>query len=213
MLCCIRKCGTMAVSFESSDASVVKSIRQRDLLNCWLRLYAPAQTLPRMAAYQPERLEDERADLVNYIVDHSFAPVRFLIDSNGTRMASAYGSTGKGRYLDDYLGPILGPVALPAYHTCVARKLPAYTISMIDDVNGHVVAYERLLLPFCESGSDVTHILASLKTISEDGGFEIRNLMRGHQSVPKPVLSVVIDRNLAYRTPVRAAAGDVIEID
>lgn len=202
----------MAVSFESSDASVVKSIRQRDLLNCWLRLYAPARKLPRLMDYQPDRLDDERPDLVQYIVDHGFGPVRFIIDSNGTRMASAYGSTGKGRYLDDYLGPILGPVVLPAYHECVARRLPTYTISMIDDVNGHVVAYERLLLPFCDSGDDVTHILASLKTISEDGSFEIRNLMRGHHSAPKPVLSVVLDRNLAHRMPGRSA-GDLIEID
>ncbi|OYU86753.1 MAG: hypothetical protein CFE29_27450 [Bradyrhizobiaceae bacterium PARB1] len=203
----------MAVSFESSDASVVKSIRQRDLLNCWLRLYAPAQTLPRLAAYQPDRLDDERADLVYYIVDRGFTPVRLIIDSNGTRMASAYGSTGKGRYLDDYLGPILGPVVLPAYHACVAHRLPTYTISMIDDVNGHAVAYERMLLPFCDAGSDVTHILASLKTISEDGGFEIRNLMRGHRSIPKPVLSVVLDRNLTHRIPARSAANELIEID
>jgi hypothetical protein len=203
----------MAVSFESSDASVVKSIRQRDLLNCWLRLYAPVQKLPRLVAYQPDRLEDERADLVYYTVDPGFSPVRFIINSDGTRMASAYGSTGKGRYLDDYLGPILGPVVLPAYHACIAHRLPTYTISMIDDVNGHTVAYERMLLPFCDSGSDVTHILASLKTISEDGGFEIRNLMRGHHSVPKPVLSVVLDRNLAHRTPNRSAASELIEID
>jgi hypothetical protein len=204
----------MAVSFESSDASVVKSIRQRDLLNCWLRLFAPMQTLPQLANYRPERLDDERADLVFYIVDHGSAPSRFIIDSNGTRMASAYGSTGKGRYLDDYLGPLLSPVVLPAYHACVALRLPTFTISLIDDVNGHVVAYERLLLPFCEGGENVTHIIASLKTISEDGGFEIRNLMRGHHSVPKPKLSVVIDRNLIHRTPSRIAAGDdVIEID
>lgn len=203
----------MAVSFESSDASVVKSIRQRDLLNCWLRLYAPTQALPRVTVYQPERLDEERADLVYYIVDHSFAPARFIIDSNGTRMASAYGSTGRGRYLDDYLGPILGPVVLPAYQTCIARQLPTYTISMIDDVNGHAVAYERLLLPFGDNGRDVTHIVASLKTISEDGSFEIRNLMRGHHSMPTPKLSVVIDRNLAHRLPARAVAGDLIEID
>ena len=203
----------MAVSFESSDASVVKSIRQRDLLNCWLRLYAPSQKVPRVAAYQPDRLDDERADLVYYIVDHGFAPTRFIIDSNGTRMASAYGSTGKGRYLDDYLGLILSPVVLPAYHACTERKLPTFTISLIDDVNGHVVAYERLLLPFCDGGNDVTHIVASLKTISEDGGFEIHNLMRGHHSVPKPKLSVVIDSNLVHRMPGRIAAGDVVEID
>lgn len=201
------------MSFESSDASVVKSIRQRDLLNCWLRLYAPSQTLARITTYQPERFDEERADLVNYIVDHAHTPARFIIDSNGTRMASAYGSNGRGRYLDDYLGPILGPVALPAYHACVARKLPTYTISLIDDINGHVVFYERLLLPFSDDGSAVTHIIASLKTISEDGGFEIRNLMRGHHSVPKPKLSVIIDRNLAHRMPSQMAAGDVIEID
>jgi hypothetical protein len=213
MLRTIRECETMAVSFESSDASVVKSIRQRDLLNCWLRLYAPARKLPRLAAYQPDRIEDERADLVHYIVDHDHTPVRFIIDSNGTRMASAYGSTGKGRYLDDYLGPILGAVVLPAYHACIERQLPTYTISMIDDVNGRVVAYERLLLPFCEHGNDVTHIIASLKTISEDGGFEIRNLMRGHHNAPKPVLSVVLDRNLAHRVPGRSAASELIDID
>jgi hypothetical protein len=203
----------MAVSFESSDASVVKSIRQRDLLNCWLRLYAPVQKPPPRAAYNPERMDDERPDLVHYTIDRSDAEPRLLIDSDGTRMASAFGTTGKGRYLDDYLGPLLGPVILPAYRLCMTRGLPIYMVSMIDDVNGRAVAYERLLLPFCDSGSDVTHILASLKTISEDGGFEIRNLMRGHHSVPTPVLSVVLDRNLAHRAPGRAAAGDLIEID
>ncbi len=94
-------------------------------------------------------------------------------------MSSAYGNTGKGRYLDEYLGARLVPVVMPVYYECVARRLPVYTISTIDDVYGRIVAYERLLLPFSESGP-VTHIIASLKTISEDGGFEIRNLMRGN---------------------------------
>ena len=47
------------MDFESANPSVVKSIRQRDLLNTWLRLYARAQSLPRIEEYQPERLEDE----------------------------------------------------------------------------------------------------------------------------------------------------------
>jgi hypothetical protein len=193
---------------------VVKSVRQRDLLNCWLRLYANRQALPDIINYRPERLDDERADLVDYIVDHTTQPPRLIIDSNGTRMASAYGTTGKGRYLDDYLGPILGPVVLPAYHACILRKLPVYTISMIDDVNGRPVAYERMLMPFSDSSSgEVSHIMASLKTISDDGGFEIRNLMRGHHSVPTPKLCAVIDRDLAHRMPGRVTAGDVVEID
>ena len=46
------------LEFESATPSIVKSIKQRDLLNTWLRLYARAQSLPRIADYQPERFED-----------------------------------------------------------------------------------------------------------------------------------------------------------
>jgi hypothetical protein len=205
--------GFQSMEFESADASIVKSIRQRDLLNCWLRLRVSRPALPALTAYRPERLEDEFADLVYYAVDRQSQPPRLLIESNGTRMSRAYGTTGRGRYLDDYLGPILGPVVLPAYHACLAHGLPIYTVSMIDDVNGRVVAYERMLLPFSEGFCDeVTHIVASLKTISEDGGFEIQNLMRGHHSLPKPKLSVVIDRGLSPRLPNRVESGDIVEI-
>jgi hypothetical protein len=198
------------VDFESASPTVVKSIRQRDLLNSWLRLYARQQLVPKPEEYHPERLAEELPDLVNYIVDTTLQPPRLTIDSNGTRMSQAYGNTGKGRFLDEYLGPILGPIILPAYYECIARGLPTYTISLIDDVNGRPVAYERLLMPFCQ-GNAVSHIVASLKTISEDGGFEIKNLLRGHESLPIPTVRAVIDRNLFHRVPGRIADGDLIE--
>jgi len=137
-------------------------------------------------------------------------PPRLLIESDGTRMSSAYGNTGKGRYLDDYLGPRLAPVVMPIYYECVRPALPVYTISNIDDIYGRIVAYERMLLPFAQAGN-VTHMIASLKTISEDGGFEIRNLMRGNATLPTAKLRAVIDRNLFHRAPGRIPAGDVIE--
>ena len=59
--------------------------------------------------------------------------------------------------------------------------------------------------------ADVTHVIASLKTISEDGGFEIKNLMRGNDALPTPKLRTVIDRDLFHRAPGRIPAGDVIE--
>jgi hypothetical protein len=198
------------VEFESADPSVVKSIKQRDLLNSWLRLYARQQSMPRIEEYQPERLEDELPDLVYYAVEASEAPPRLTIQSGGTRMSSAYGHTGKGRYLNEYLGPRVAPAVMPVYHRCIARKLPVYTISNIDDIYGRVVAYERLLLPFADGG-DVTHIIASLKTISDDGGFEIKNLMRGNDRLPVPKLRAVIDRDLFHRAPGRIPAGDVLE--
>jgi hypothetical protein len=200
------------LQFESAKPSVVKAIKQRDLLNTWLRLYARGQSMPRIDEYQPARFEDELPDLVFFTVDTAPEPPRLTILSDGTRMSNAYGHSGKGKFLDDYLGARLAPLVLPVYYQCIKRALPVYTISNIDDAYGRIVAYERLLLPF-SAGGDVTHIIASLKTISEDGGFEIRNLMRGNDSLPKPKLRAVIDSDLFHRTPGRIAAGDVIEFN
>jgi hypothetical protein len=196
--------------FESANPSVVKSIKQRDLLNTWLRLYAGDQSLPRIDEYQPSRIEDELPDLVFYTVDASEPPPRLTIQSDGTRMSSAYGNTGKGRFLDEYLGARLAPIVMPVYYESIARRLPAYTIANIDDSYGRIVAYERLLLPFSDGGN-VTHIIASLKTISEDGGFEIKNLMRGGDKLPVPKLRTIIDRDLFHRAPGRIPSGDVLE--
>jgi hypothetical protein len=198
------------VEFESANPSVVKSIKQRDLLNTWLRLYARQQQMPGIEQYQPSRLSDELPDLVYYTVENTQQPPRLTIQSDGTRMSNAYGHTGKGHYLDQYIGARLVPVVMPVYYKCVERALPVYTISNIDDIYGRIVAYERLLLPFSEGGG-VTHIIASLKTISEDGGFEIRNLMRGNDTLPTAKLRSVIDRDLFHRAPGRIPAGDVIE--
>jgi hypothetical protein len=201
--------GFTALEFASANPSVVKSIKQRDLLNTWLRLYAREQLLPRIEEYQPSRIEDELPDLVFFAVENT-QPPRLIIESDGTRMSSAYGNTGKGRYLDEYLGARLVPLVMPVYLECLKRSLPTYSISQVDDSAGRIVAYERLLLPF-SNGRGVTQIIASLKTISEDGNFEIKNLMRGNDTLPTPKLRVVIDRDLFHRAPGRIPTCDIIE--
>lgn len=198
------------MEFQSANPSVVKSIKQRDLLNTWLRLYARHQQMPRVEEYEPTRLADELPDLVYYSVEADRQPPRLMIQSNGTRASAAFGYSGGGRYLDEYLGARLAPAIMPVYYACIARGLPVYTIANIDDVYGRIVAYERLLLPFTDSDK-VTHLIASLKTICEDGGFEIKNLMRANESLPTPRLFAVIDRDLFHRAPGRIASGDVIE--
>lgn len=208
------------MDFTSARPSVVKAIRQRDLLNVWLRLYARQHQLPAAEEFVPERITDEIQDLVYYTVDNTASPPRFRIESNGTRMASAYGATGRGRDLEEYLGAIRRPAVMPAYFKCVERALPVFTISMVQDVQGRPVAYERLLMPFSRRSETsgeapgptvVTDIIASLKTISEEGGFEIRNLMRGNEATPVPVLSTVIDSELFHRG-VGSTTADDIEI-
>jgi hypothetical protein len=82
-----------------------------------------------------------------------------------------------------------------------SARFPSTTIAHIDDsIYGRIVAHERLLMPFSEAGA-VTHVIASLKTISEDGGFEIKNLIRGNDTQPRPKLRTVIDpRAVSSRT-------------
>lgn len=201
------------MDFESANPAVVKSIRQRDLLNTWMRLYARNQTLPPLADYQPARIEDEMPDLVFFSIDTTQKPPRIIIDSDGTRMASAYGHNGKGQRLEEYLGPRLAPLVMPVYYECIRRRLPAFTVAHIDDVYGRIVAYERLLLPFANRADTVTHIIGSLKTISEDGSFEIKNLMRGNDTLPIPKLRTIIDRDLHHRAPGRIPSTDVLEFD
>ncbi len=77
------------MNLKAPGPSVVKSIKQRDLLNTWLRLYARDQSIPRVSEYQPERIEDELPDLVFYTVDSWRAPPRLTIQSDGTRMSRA----------------------------------------------------------------------------------------------------------------------------
>ncbi len=49
------------MQFESANPSVVRSVRQRDLLNAWLRALRKHRTLPALADYQPDRIADELA--------------------------------------------------------------------------------------------------------------------------------------------------------
>ena len=198
------------MDFESASPAIVKSIKQRELLNFWLRLYARHERLPAFDDYRPERLADEREDMVYIVVDGTADAPRFFIESDGDRMSIAFGTAGKGRDLEEYMGVKLAPVVMPVYRECVRRRLPVFTISQINDLYGRKVDYERLLMPFSD-GAEVTRIIASLKTISDDGGFEIRNLMRANAVPPSYKLRTVIDRDLFHKLPGRIAPGDTIE--
>ncbi|MGH2548996.1 MAG: hypothetical protein ACRDHN_06375 [Thermomicrobiales bacterium] len=198
------------MEFISASPPVVKSIKQRELLNYWLRLYAKHERLPKFDDYRPERLSEERDDLVYIIVEGTDAAPRFFIESDGDRMSIAFGSVGKGRDLEEYLGVKLAPAVMPIYRECIRRQLPMYTISQVNDLYGRKVDYERLAMPFSD-GEGVNRILASLKTISDDGGFEIRNLMRANDVLPIDKLLSVIDRDLFHKAPGRIAPSDTIE--
>lgn len=198
------------MNFKSADPSVVKSIRQRDLLNTWLRLYSRQQCVPRPEEYQPDRFAEEAPDLVHYRVEFGGPSARFVIERLGSRMLEAYGSPGDGQYLDEYVGPKLESIVVPIYLESIRRALPVYTIMGMTDIDGRVVNHERLLLPFSQAAGEISHVIASQKTISKEGGFAIKNLMRAND-VPTPFLLAVIDRNLFHRP--HSPGGGPVQVD
>jgi hypothetical protein len=193
---------------EQATPSIVRDIRQRALLNGWLQL-AAVNAPPTPADFHVERFQHKDDEVVFYaVVRQDDGSVRFRIDHDGNFLARAFGSSGRGQFVDDYIAPNLVPVLLPAYAECESRKLPVYMILKIKDEAGRAVSYQRLLLPFAEGGV-VTRIMTSLKASSEDGSFELGNLLSGIYSTPETEIAALIPPEcmkpncIIHRTPCR----------
>jgi hypothetical protein len=206
------------MQFESANPSVVRSVRQRDLLNAWLRALGKRRALPAPGDYQPERIADELADMMGFDVEGSGDAARFLITQEGSRLAATYGNEHidpdkrTNRYLDDAIGPLRYARVVPSYRACLARKRPTYSISVVQDADGKDVSYERLLLPFGSTGA-VQQIIGSYKAISIEGGFKIDNLMGVYsKATPVSVLNAVIDLDFAPGPAGQCASDEVIEL-
>jgi hypothetical protein len=207
------------MQFESAHPSVIRSVKQRDLLNAWLRALGKGRALPLLGDYKPDRIADELADMMGFDVEGVGSDARFVITQEGARLTATYGNEHidpdkrTNRYLDDAIGPARYGRVVPSYRACLASKRPTYSVSTLRDADGKDVSYERLLLPF-GSGADVEQIVGSYKAISIEGGFKINNLM-GVKSKVKPlsVINAIIDRDLVRAPASARASDDVIELD
>jgi hypothetical protein len=207
------------MEFASSDPSVVRSIRQRYLLNTWLRAAGKHRPLPLLRDFQPDRVADELADMMGFDVVGQGDDARFLITQEGARLTTLYGNDHvdpadrTNRFLDDAIGPVRYANVSTLYRTCLAHKRPAYSISMVQDDDGKDVSYERLLLPF-GSGDAVEQIVGSYKSISIEGGFKINNLMGlKPKAVPVIFVRAIIDRDIVAAPATRSASDEIVELD
>jgi hypothetical protein len=205
------------MQFESANPSVVRSVKQRDLLNAWLRALGK-RTLPAVGDYQPDRIADELADMMGFDVVGEGSDARFRITQEGSRLTATYGNEHidpdkrTNRYLDDAIGPARYARVVPSYRACLTRKRPTYSVSTVRDQDGKDVSYERLLLPFGSAG-DVEQIVGSYKAISIEGGFKINNLMGiRSKSRPESVINAIIDLDIVRSPAGHGAADDVIEL-
>jgi hypothetical protein len=205
------------IQFQSANPSVVKSIRQRELLNTWLRALRKPRPLPSLLDFKPDRInDDELSDMMGFNVEGDGETARYVITHEGSRLTATYGNEHvdpakrTDRYLDDAIGPDRYARVVPSYQACIALKRPTYSVSMVRDPDGKDVSYERLLLPFGPADR-VEQIVGSYKAISFDGGFKVNNLMgiKPH-SMPVAVINAVIDQEGARR-PI-ALADDIVEI-
>jgi hypothetical protein len=208
------------MEFESSDPSVIRSIKQRELLNTWLRAAARHRPLPLIGDFQPNRFGEELADMMGFDVRGVGDSARFLITQEGVRLTATYGNEHvepdkrTNRYLDDAIGPERYANVIELYRACVTHRRPAYSISTVQDADNKDVSYERLLLPF-GSSSNVEQIVGSYKSISIEGGFKINNLMgRKPKALPVILIRAIIDREFVpSRADRRLSDDDVIELD
>ena len=141
--------------FQSANPSIVKSIRQRELLNAWLRALRKPKPLPSLLDFKPDRInDDELADMMGFNVEGDGETARYVITHEGTRLTATYGNEHvdpaerTNRYLDDAIGPDRYARVVPSYRACIALKRPTYSVAMVRDPDGKDVSYERLLLPF-----------------------------------------------------------------
>jgi hypothetical protein len=207
------------MDFRSANPSIVRSVKQRDLLNAWLRAFDKRGTLPRLEEYRPDRIADEVADMMGFDVIGKNEQARFLITQEGSRLTATYGNEHidpnqrTNRYLDDAIGPLRYGRVVPSYRACLAHKRPTYSVAMVQDADGKDVSYERLLLPF-GTAATVEQIVGSYKAISIEGGFKIKDLMGvSSKPVPETVINAVIDQNAAAKPARYAAADDLVELE
>jgi hypothetical protein len=209
----------VSLQFESANPSVVRSIKQRVLLNNWLRALSHGKCLPTIADFRPDGIADELDDMMGFDVEGDEEAACFVITQEGSRLTATYGNEHvapeqrTNRYLHDAIGRERYARVVPCYLACVIRKRPTYSISQVTDADGKEVSYERLLLPF-GSGDRVEQIVGSYKTISIDGGFKVGNLMGADAAAaPVRVLNAVIDNELARRPAGVRLADDIVEAD
>jgi hypothetical protein len=201
-----------ALEFDPAPPWVIREIKQRELLNTWMRLRASSSGRPEIKAFAPERIGDEVKNMGRYAVVREAECIRFFIEDDGSHLALAFGSPGKGKFIDEYVAPDIVEKVLINYRACIDHAEPIYVISELVDRENRSVSYERLLLPFF-TGGDVSHIITHLRMISADGRFELKELMNGAGGVPRYRLAVRIPASPPAQRPRSSAPADeIVEI-
>jgi hypothetical protein len=165
------------MEFINSRPDIVRSITQRWLLSYWNRLRGK-DAVPAWPGFRLTEMAAMGDDLAFADITDNNGTPRLFVRFQGKNIIDAFGISTVGRYLDEILPRPYRDVALATCHQVLATKLPVYTVSDMRDRDGRIVHFERLLLPFGHKGAELGRILASMETVSPEGAFTSRDLMK-----------------------------------
>ena len=194
------------MQFAASRPDVVRSVSQRWLLKEWTRLRG-SKPMPLWKDVPVEDLSQQLDTLMFLDVVANGSGPRFLIRFLGTRIAQSYGEDFSGRFLDEAIPPAWRENAMKTYGKAVDTRLPVYNMVDTGDTQGTLVHMERLLLPFTSNGSRADRLLASIETLSMEGGFEQRQLGNSPYASPSCAFVAVIDPEDVLRSDRIARSG------
>lgn len=181
------------MEFSVGRPDVVRAVNQRWLLNFW-KDHLGGHRVPQWQSVAVEKLSALSANLSLVTVSGDGDETRFMVRFNGALVGQAYGSADqRGKYVDEILPPALHADGLVPFMQTVRDGCPIYTIQDVNDRDGRLVHYERLLLPFAGDGHKVDRILASAEFVSLDGAFDGNDLMCIQTSPPVLQLAAKIE--------------------
>ncbi len=185
------------MEFAVARPDVVRSISQRWLLKFWKRHRSSNDGVPPWQAVEAENLSRIAENLSFLEVTGDGAMKRFLIRQHGSGVAKVYGSDCRGRYLDDVIPRERHPTGLMPYYRVFSTATPVYTICDVKDKDGRLIMFERLMLPFSNSGSAVDRIISAFEFICEDGSFDTSALVKLQQGATTLRLCAMIEAQSA----------------
>lgn len=147
--------------------SSIRCVQQISMLKLWERLKGTTG-LPKASAVHGADIERLRDKLMLVDVEWQDGEPRYLIRFHGSDFERMHNRNCIGLFLNDIMAPAVRERGLKTYRQVVDRRIPAFNSTSVRGEDGSTVNYERLVLPFTQSGEAVDHIYSVVTLFTED---------------------------------------------
>ena len=154
-------------SLDFEGRGQIRCVQQIGMLKLWERWKGAAE-LPEVTAVQGFDLERVRDKLMLLDVVWRDGEPSYLIRFQGADFNKMHNRDCTGLFLDEVMAPAVRERGLKVYRAVLDRHIPAFTSTPVQNANGAMVHYERLLLPFTATGQGVEHIQCVITLFAED---------------------------------------------